>query len=175
MGLNYIAFALILLVGYVRITPGPLRELKEAHKFEREAFKRTAEALGKIVKEEKVPSWLYKRLSDGVALCETYGALFLLALLLDYRVATWLCVFLEIALGASQEPGSYHFLLSIGFSIVLVVLMQYRSFPFRLRDVSQQLRDEVEADLAALQADFNEQLSATRKNLGASGRKAKTD
>ncbi len=53
MGLNYIAFALILLVGYVRITPGPQREIKEAHKFEREAFKRTAESMSKILKEDK--------------------------------------------------------------------------------------------------------------------------
>ena len=170
MGLNYIAFALILLVGYVRVTPGPLRELKEAHKFEREAFKRTAEAMGKILNAEKVPAWLHKRLTDGVALCETYGALFLAALLLEYRVATWLVIFLEVALGASQEPGSLHFVLSIVFSIALVVLMQYRSFPFRLRDVSQQLRDELEGDLATLQADMNEQLSAARNSLGARGK-----
>jgi hypothetical protein len=174
MGLNYIAFALILFVGYVRITPGPARVVKEVHKFEREAFKRTSEALGKIVNQDKVPAWLHARLTNGVELCETYGTLFLFSLLLDYRVATWLCVFLEIALGASQEPGSYHFLLSIALALVLVVLMQYRSFPFRLRDVSERLRDEIEADLATLQSEVTDLISATRKSLGASGKKVKS-
>ncbi len=106
-------------------------------------------------------------MTDGVVLCETYGTLFLLSLLLDHRIATWLVVFLEIALGASQEPGSLHFLLSIGYSIVLVILLQFRSFPFRVRDVNQQLRDEIDSDLAALHAEINDQINSTRSAIKA--------
>merc|ERR1719197_690118 len=159
--MNLLALVAVLALGLVRITPGPLREWKVPHVAERKAFKNLAGVLDGLGLPGRLPEWAGRRLA-GVPLCETAGAA-----LLPGGAAAYLALALEIPLAASQEMGSPRFLVALAVVVYLVVALQFRDLSFRVRDVGQALRDQIDDELATLQAEVVEQISSTRSLLQA--------
>merc|ERR1719197_841053 len=119
--MNLLALVAVLALGLVRITPGPLREWKVPHVAERKAFKNLAGVLDGLGLPGRLPEWAGRRLA-GVPLCETAGAALLAATLLPGGAAAYLALALEIPLAA----------------------IQFRDLSFRVRDVGQALRDQID-------------------------------
>ncbi len=84
--LHFLAFAAVLFVGFVRVSPGPMAELQSVHSFEQKALQRTAAQLDTLIKttqQNHVPASVRRRLIDGPTLSASVGTLYLFLLLVD--------------------------------------------------------------------------------------------